>query len=170
VTAWLLRARWWQVGLVSAVPLAVVIALVGRFARGESWTAALALGVVAGPLCGGVVGALTTARLREDADGVPPETYASVDRATRRGPVPTDPGERAAAHRLLTARLARIRATRTRSLVLQGALAVVGAALALTGSPWWWLLVVLAVVLLVTGPIVVARLERRAELLAGPPA
>ena len=86
MTAWLLRARWWQAGLVSAVPLGVVFTLVERLARGDSWTEALALGVVAGLLCGGVVGALTTAGLREDADGMPPGTYARVERPPGAGP------------------------------------------------------------------------------------
>ena len=100
---------------------------------------------------------------------MPPETYAGVDRATRRGPVPEDPEERTAAHRLLVYRLTRIRQTQTRSRVGQVVMAVVGAALALGSSPWWWLVVALAVVLLVASPLLVRRLERRAELLAEPP-
>ncbi len=170
MTAWLLRAPWWAVGLASAVPLGVVFGLMGRLVRGESWTEALVLDVVTGLLCGGVVGAVAASRLREDVGSMPVETYARADRATRRGPVPADPAERAAAHQLLTHRLTRIWETRTRSLALQVALAVVGAVLAPGSNPWWWLAVALAVVLLVASPVLVARLERRAQLLADPPA
>jgi hypothetical protein len=49
-------------------------------------------------------------------------------------------------------------------------MAVVGSAPALGSTPWWWLVVALAVVLLVSSPLLVRRLERRAELLADPPA
>ena len=171
MTAWLLSARWWQVGLVSAVPLGVVLALVERFARGDSWTEALALEVVAGLLRGGVAGALTTARLREDADGMPSETYARVERATRRGPVPESPEERAAAHDPVLSRPVVVRASRTPSAVLFSGLALLTAVGGVTRSPWWWVVTGVCVALVVVAVLVVPRrLERRAELLAEPPA
>lgn len=168
MNAWLLRARWWQVGLVAAVPLTVVFVLAGRAVRDQSWPEALVGGAVVGLLCGGIVAAVCVPRLREDAQEMPLSTYARVDRATRWGPVPADPEERAAAHRLLVHRLTRIRETRTRARAGQVAMAVVGAALALGSSPWWWLVVALAAALLVGSPVLVARLERRAHLLAEP--
>ncbi|MDP9430398.1 MAG: hypothetical protein M3Q47_16760 [Actinomycetota bacterium] len=91
MSAWLLRAPWWAMGLASAVPLGVVFVLMGRFVRDESWLEALVWGGVIGLLCGGVVGAIATSRLREDAGGMPPEAYARIERATRRGPSPWTP-------------------------------------------------------------------------------
>ena len=170
MNAWLLRSQWWVVGLTYGIPAGIVLVLVERFAQDESWSAAITSGGVLGLLCGGAVGALTTVRLREDAGGMPPDTYARVDRATRRGPVPADSQVRAAAYDLVLTRLTVVRASRTPSAVLMSGLAVLAAVRGVTGSPWWWVAAGVCVAVLVFAVLVVPRrLERRVELLAEPP-
>ncbi|WNV75510.1 hypothetical protein [Geodermatophilus sp. DSM 44513] len=170
MTGWLARARWWQVGLLVAPLPGTVFGLMERFARDESWTHAVAFGAVTGLLCGGIVGAIAQTRLQEDAGDLPPETYARLDRAARRGPVPGDPDERAAALDLLLGRLSAVRASRTPSAVLMSGLLLFTVAAAVTRSPWWWVgTAVCAVLLVLAVRVVPRRLERRAGQLAEPP-
>ncbi len=58
---------------------------------------------------------------------MPPGTYARVERAPRRGPVPAGPDERAAAHDLALSRLLQVRASRTPSGLLLSGLALLTA-------------------------------------------
>ena len=168
MNAWLVRVRWWQVGLLAALPLGVVFALMSRFVRDHSWSEALVSGLFTGLLCGGIVGVMVSSRLREDVGDMPVETYERVERATRRGPVPADPEERAAAHELLVSRLVAVRAQRTPGTVVLGVLAVITAVGAVTRSPWWWAVTGSCAALLVLVLAIPGRMERRAQLLAGP--
>ncbi|SEL56151.1 hypothetical protein SAMN04515665_114123 [Blastococcus sp. DSM 46786] len=170
MNAWLLRAPWWQVGIVMGALLAPFSVLVFRLAGDRSWTAAVLMGVGVMVVCAPVLGFVTATTIRDSmaaVEEVPEHQRAAVERAARRGPVPEDDALREAALHLVEDRLLTIYATRTRALALPAVLALVTGFLAVAQSPWWWVGVAVAAALAVLVLVAPRRLERRAELLHG---
>ncbi|MQA33573.1 hypothetical protein [Modestobacter roseus] len=138
------RRPWW----VQTLGLGLVFTAYGAFLLGtdddldlsltQALLSGLLVGVVAG-LAGSRGARREDARFREVTAGLSRHAARTADRASRRGPVPTDPRVRVAAVRLLDGR----RAATSAQLVV-GALAftlATGCAvlLALNDTPWWWL-------------------------------
>jgi len=170
------RAPRWQLALVMGLTCGtgagLLLAVVG-----EGWSGALP-GAAGAALGGGLMGAtLLRGQVRRRAQavaGLPVPDRRAAGRASLRGPVPEDPGTRAAAYALAQQGLAEHR--RRRVLGIVGSLVVLAMLvnLAVQTSPWWWLGVAGTVGLLVHGWLVLpGRLRRRADLLrpsAGDPA
>ena len=113
------------------------------YATGGSVGSALWQGAATGLLFGLLVGPSTArshARRRALLGDIPAHRQAAVQRAAKRGRVPDEPGERAAAARLAALLLAESRRERRWSLVPVGAL-LLSAGYAVAASPWWWLAV-----------------------------
>lgn len=151
-------------GIGGAVGLAVI--------AGEGWAGALP-GAIGAGLGGALIGGtLLHAQLRRRAEALGPLPAAdrrAAERASVRGPVPEDPGTRAAARALARTALAEQR--RRRVLGLVSALFILASQvfLAVQASPWWWVGVAATTGLVVYGSFLLPRrLERRVELL-GPP-
>jgi hypothetical protein len=182
MNAWLLRAPWWKLAIVTGLLLAPFFVLLLGLTGDRSWTAAVVSGVSVAVVCAPVLGYLTANALRDStaaAEQVPEHERATVERAARRGPVPGDEGQREArrgpvpgdegqreaALHLAEDRLLTLRATRTRALTFLAALVLISGFFAVARSTWWWIAVGATLALIVLVLITPARLERRAALL-----
>lgn len=168
MNAWLLRAPWWKLAIVTGLLLAPFFVLLLGLTGDRSWTAAVVTGVSVAVVCAPVLGYLTANGLRDSmvaAEQVPEHERATVERAARRGPVPDDEGQRKAALHLVEDRLLTLRATRTRALTFPAVLVLIAGFFAVAQSAWWWIGAAASLALVVLVLITPARLERRAELL-----
>jgi hypothetical protein len=169
VNVWLLRASWWQLGVVMGALICPVFVLL--FAQGgRSWPVALLMGLGVAVVCGPIIGYVMAHEFRRSLAAAGPlsdDARIAVERATRGGPVPDDDDVRAAALRVVEDRLIVLRATRPRAVGLMATLALVTGFLAVTGPDWWWIAVGACLVMLVVVLAAPARLRRRAEVLRG---
>jgi hypothetical protein len=163
----LMKAPRWVLCLINAGILGAFWILFLRFLAGETWTGALSQGAPFGVVCGLMTGLMLHAQFRRLREAVRDEEVAGrvAGRPTLYGPIPEDPGERAATARLIDHQLVQIGRRRVLTIVLQVGVIAVGGYLAVTRSPWWWAAVALGVFLLVGSLVLPGRLERRAELL-----
>ncbi|NEK85864.1 hypothetical protein GCU60_08825 [Blastococcus saxobsidens] len=166
---WLAGASRAQLALVMGLFCGIGGALGVVVIAGEGWAGALPAAIGAG-LGGGLIGAtLLHGQLRRRAEALgplPAATRRAAERASLRGPVPEDPGTRAAAHALARTALAEHRRRRVVGIVSALFVLAMLVFLAVQASPWWWAGVAAAIGLLVHGWVVLPRrLERRAELL-----
>ena len=124
------------------------------------------MGVGVAVLCGPVLSHVVDREMRRTLAAGGPLTEDDrvlVERAARRGPVPTDDALREAALRVAEDRLVELRQTPSRGLAASVLLIVATGFLAVEQSPWWWIAVgACAAVLVVVAP---ARVQQRADLL-----
>jgi hypothetical protein len=169
MNAWLLRAPWWQLGVVvGALICPIFVLLFGQ--DGRSWPQALLMGFGVAVVCGPAIGYVLAREFRRSLAAAEPlseDARIAVERATRRGPVPEDDDVRAAALRVVEDRLTAVRAGRPRASALLAVIAVVTGFLAVTGPDWWWIAVGACLVMLAVVLAAPARLRRRAEVLRG---
>jgi len=164
----LLHAPAWVLGLVNGVVFGTVWTVGGRLLEGENWSAAIVRGVLAGLVFGAIMGRVQHRQqqgVRDVAERSPEGLSRRVRRAAFRGPVPQEPGVRAAAHGLALAILAQYDRQQRWASPFFVLVALLSVLLAVTDSPWWWLAVVAWIVAAVGHPYMRSRLRRRAELL-----
>ena len=160
----------WVLGLVVALPVAVVVILMTRAREDASWTSALVQGVAAGIIVGAVMGPFLhrqNRRTREAIGDVPDDVRRRAGRAALWGPLPEDPEVRRTALRFAEHGLAQ--ASRRPLLAWIAAAVFVGASayLAIGQSPWWWVATAFWVAMLLVTVFLRPRLRRRIELLRG---
>jgi Flp pilus assembly protein TadB len=168
---WLLRAPWWVLSLVTGGLFGVNMALFGALFQEERWPVAVVGGVLAGVLFGAVMGPLLARQNRRWRDSVgtsSTDDLRRARRAARGGPVPTDPEQRALAHRLVTTQLGELRRRRRLSVTVFSVFLVLEAVMAVTRSPWFWLAAAFFAAMLALVLAYPRRLERRAAELAPP--
>ncbi|WP_433164822.1 hypothetical protein [Kribbella sp. CA-247076] len=96
----LLSGPRWISAVVIGVLYGALFVLFVRFLGDESWRGALVAGAISGPVFGVLFTFIMAKRRREVqamVGDVPPEQLASIERAARRGPLPSDPELRQAA-------------------------------------------------------------------------
>lgn len=173
VRAWLLRASWWQLGLVHGGLFGTFMVLYTRYWQDSPWVVAVPAGTLGGLVFGvlmGRVSARMNKRAREAADTDDPALMRRAAVAASRGPVPQDPETRERARGL--ALLQREQLLRQRPWAIPFFLLMIASDVwfALTRSPWWLIAGVIFAAMLVMHLVMPRRLERRAELLADPAA
>jgi hypothetical protein len=164
----MLNAPVWVRALISGAMFGVLWVLYMRFVQGESWTVALAFGVLAGAFFGALFGPIQHRQLagvRDAAARSPEGLSARVRRAASRGPVPAEPEIREAAHGLVVAQLRPLERQRIWGPAFFLLMAVLAVFEAVTQSPWWWLAVVFWISVAAGHRYALLRLRRRAELL-----
>jgi len=169
VRRWLLTASPWQYALLYGGLFFVAMTLDGRFVRQESWTATLVGAAIGGAVVGAGIGPLMRRKMKQQLDAVgdvPDDVrYRVAGRSTLRGPLPTDPDERAAQVRLIDHQLAQVRRGRPVAVVVYAVFVAAGVWLAVSRSPWWWLFVAFWLALDVLQLITPTLLHRRAARL-----
>jgi hypothetical protein len=91
VNAWLLRAPWWKLAILTGLLVAPFFVLLFGLTGDRSWTAAVRMGVSVAAVCAPVLGLITANGIRDSmaATGPLPEhDRALVERASRGDPYP----------------------------------------------------------------------------------
>ncbi|MFW3172663.1 hypothetical protein [Geodermatophilus sp. CPCC 206100] len=171
--AWLEKAPWWVLSLVTGVFFAVWMSLAGRLLQGQSWAGAVVGGVVGGVLFGLLMGPLLARQRRRVHEAVGTDRTDLLRRAGRvavRGSLPEDPELREAARRLALVQRSLLLRQRRWALPFFVLLLALALTFALTRTPaWpWWLAVVFFGGLLSVQVLLPRRLARRAAQLASP--
>ncbi|WP_324274872.1 hypothetical protein [Blastococcus brunescens] len=164
----LIHAPVWALAAVFGGFFGLSWAVWSRFLEGQSWTRALVTAAIAGVLFGAMMGPVTHRQwrgARELAARSPGGLSREVRRAGWRGPVPSDPVVRQAAHDLLRAQLEPMERQRRWASPFFALMAVLALYLALTDSAWWWWAVAAWTGMAVAHPFTRRRLRRRAVLL-----
>ena len=166
---WMLKAPAWGLALVNGALFALFWAA-WTLLEGQSWTRAFTTAAIAGVFFGAMMGPVQHRQLRgarEVAARSPGGLPREVRRASWRGPVPSDPAVREAAHDLLRAQLEPIERQRRWAPPFFALLAALALFLALTDSAWWWLGVLGWAGVAVAHRYSLLRLRRRLTLLGG---
>ncbi|MFQ1002207.1 hypothetical protein [Modestobacter sp. SSW1-42] len=170
---WLLTAPRWVHRVVSGVLFGGLMTVFHGVQDGNSWTAAVLAGLVAGTFFGLVMGSWSyrTARGTQAAIGeLSPRERRAAARASWRGDVPGDPAVRGAAVRMIDHQLALYLPLRAFTVVV-GVLLLAGYVVAaLVSSPWWALAAVCWAGMVALSLLAPRRLRRRRALLTGAPA
>lgn len=134
----------------------------------SSWTTALAAGAISGILFGAMMGptmAKQNRRHRQATGDLSPQDFFVVQRAARRGPIPTDPRLRAAAARAAAFQLDNARGHRKSGIPIFGLGLAMSVAFVFQ-SRWWLLVMPAYAYLLIALWELPKRLERRRKLLS----
>lgn len=166
--AYLLIAPWWVLSLFYGTIFGPATAVFIKVRESSSWTTALAAGALSGIMFGAIMGptmAQQNRRHRQAAGDLSPQDFFVVQRAARRGPIPTDPRLRAAAARAATFQLDNVRRHRRSGILIFGLGLVLSVAFVFQ-SRWWLLAMPAYAYLLITQWELPKRLERRRKLLS----
>lgn len=169
--AWLIRAPWWLLALVTGGFFGFLGVLSNRFIDGESWGEALVMGLLGGVVFGVLMGlflARMNLRFRETAGEDHVDRLSRIGWRGWRAKVGDDPELRAAARRVTL--LQRDHLLRQRRWAVPFFVFMIGLAvwLAVVRSPWHWLSALLFAGILVGHLLMPRSLERRAEELREP--
>jgi hypothetical protein len=171
VRAWLIRAPWWVLSLVTGGFFGLLQVLDHRVRQGESWGEALVVGLLGGLFFGALMGpilARVNRRYREAAG------EHNVDRLSRlgwrgwRAKVSDDPELREAARRVTLLQRDQLLRQRRWAIPVFVVVIAMDVWLAFASSPWWLLAAVVPAAILVGNLVMPGRLERRAEELRDP--
>ena len=169
MNAWLFRTPWWGQTLVGGLifgALQVVLRLGDR-----SWVEAVVAGLLGGALFGLLLAPFLAARNRRVRDALgtdDPDLFRAATLGARGGALPADPSVREAAHRLALLQRDELLRQRRRGAAVFLVLVVVSGGLAVLVSSVFWFIAAVAAVFLAAYLLMPSRLERRAQLLAGP--
>jgi hypothetical protein len=170
----LLNAPTWVTSLLSGGLFGLLNTVTGRLIGGENWTEASVGGAMGGFVFGAVMGPVLARQQLRARDAVGTRSAAELRRAARaanRGPVPDDRELREAARRYALHQRGEILRQRRWGIPFLVVVAALIVWLALRADAvFWWFAVGLLLVAFVAYVAQPRRLERRAELLADPPA
>lgn len=164
-------ALWWVVAVVMAFFVGGYLTAVG-IQTGRLWSVAVPGGVVSGVLLGVVLGRWAAHQRTAQSllvEGLDRQGRRRAVRAVTRGPSPSDPRVRAAAHGLASDQLAQLDRQRPWAVPFFGVGVVGYTAAALGWSPWWWLPAASFAALFIALLVLPARMRRRLTTLTAAP-
>ncbi|GLY32199.1 hypothetical protein [Kineosporia sp. NBRC 101731] len=160
----LITAPWWVLALIVGTPVSAFLALFLHLTDPYLDFPGVLFALPAGAIVGLAVGRLTAetnAQTMEVAALDNQDELAQALRASRRGPVPTDPRIRQAAHRLAVLHLSRFKRQQTSAAWTFVPLCMLYTGLAINSSPWWLLALAFFALMLALNRVLPTRTARR---------